>query len=253
MKRILQILSQKWPEYILEILVITIGILGAFALNNWNEGRKSEEYTGELITQLIMDYEANLVQLNQKIELHYAIMNTGFSLLDDFDNPASANLDSVLIKLITISIDPTFDPITNNLEATGEIKLIKNPELNRSISNWSSDIVALRELELVWQNTVSNHFVIYLSSKGIYRDVASNLWDNSKINSGWLLGKKRIINRSITRSSTEINLQELLSDKNLEGLISFGVNLNQVNYEQAMALQTKIERTLLLLNEELNK
>ena len=55
MKKILETLKRKWAEYLLEIIVIMIGILGAFTLNNWNERRKESKQKVIILTHLKSD------------------------------------------------------------------------------------------------------------------------------------------------------------------------------------------------------
>ncbi|MBN3520973.1 hypothetical protein JYB62_13270 [Algoriphagus lutimaris] len=59
MKRLIITLKEKWPEYILEILVITIGIYGAFELNNYGENKTRRKAELEILkgckTELMID------------------------------------------------------------------------------------------------------------------------------------------------------------------------------------------------------
>ena len=55
MKKIVNHLKENWIKYGFETFVIIVGILGAFALNNWNESRKASRVEKE---HLINIYES---------------------------------------------------------------------------------------------------------------------------------------------------------------------------------------------------
>ena len=57
MKKILETLQRKWAEYLLEMIVITFGILGAYSLNSWNERRKSGIEEKIVLNALKMDFQ----------------------------------------------------------------------------------------------------------------------------------------------------------------------------------------------------
>jgi len=65
MKRILSTLKKKWPEYILEILVITIGILGAYALNDWSATRSRKQTELKILKEIKSNLELDLIDLNE--------------------------------------------------------------------------------------------------------------------------------------------------------------------------------------------
>ncbi|MCL6257661.1 hypothetical protein M3O96_01085 [Aquiflexum sp. TKW24L] len=64
MKRILSTLKEKWPEYFLEILVLVIGIYGAFELANYGETRNRKRAELEILKGCKTELVTDLAEIN---------------------------------------------------------------------------------------------------------------------------------------------------------------------------------------------
>ena len=92
MKKILETLKQKWAEYLLEIIVIMIGILGAFALNNWNDKRQTNNDEIKLLTDIRIALKADLVnQFDRLIERSNLDIEKTESILNLAENDVALN------------------------------------------------------------------------------------------------------------------------------------------------------------------
>ena len=64
MKKIINHLKENWIKYGFETIVITIGILGAFALNNWNENRKKQTELNTYLVNLVENLRSDVTSMN---------------------------------------------------------------------------------------------------------------------------------------------------------------------------------------------
>ena len=142
MKKLLTTLSDKWAEYILEILVITIGILGAFALNNWNEDRKENAKREDLLLSLQSDLNSDIHSI--KLQNKRVIERADFAdyllqLLDDL--PATIDTPKVTMSLERVGFIHSFNPTLatyNQMLGSGMLDILDNDELAKGLSEYAS-------------------------------------------------------------------------------------------------------------------
>lgn len=105
MKRILSTLKEKWPEYLLEILVLIIGIYGAFAVDNWNEVRKERNEEQKMMKQIRSNLLEDKKSISSAIGELYTRDSAYIILLKGKEVPDSVLLFAVLNSLASEEVD----------------------------------------------------------------------------------------------------------------------------------------------------
>jgi len=153
MRKILNHLATDWYKYLLELIVITAGVIGAFALNNWNEDRLARIEEQEIYRNLKTDFENSVEEFlflnnlrDRMIGSTYRIMeiSAGYEPSTKVDN----ELDSLVVNMMML---PTFNGqmgTLNMLFASGRIHLIANNELKQRLIAWPGTIEDMTEEEI---------------------------------------------------------------------------------------------------------
>tara|TARA_R110002051_G_scaffold146640_1_gene219355 strand:+ start:6406 stop:7191 length:786 start_codon:yes stop_codon:yes gene_type:complete len=246
--------DNKFSKYLLyaigEIILVVLGILIALQINNWNEKRKDRLKEQVVLKKLQEDYQSNLLQLEEKMKTRDKIIISGLQLLKAFDQPIGINRDSIIKDIAILNNDPTFDPIQNNLTSSGNLILISNNRLNNLLSNWTSDVIAVKETEVIWADKVNDQLDLITGDLGIGRDVANSFLNNSS--HLWLLdGNPNSFNMEIGNSNLGTPINEILANQKLESIIGTGISVNKSANVQSQALRNRIHEILELIDKEI--
>ena len=134
MKKILSHLAQDWYKYLFELIVITAGVMGAFALNNWND-KQIERREEVLLLKNVLDdlkadsihYEACLQELVLQIEVVDRLIMDAIDEDSSYLHPRSS-----FLRWSTI-----FRPITNKNHDEAASSIANN-EVRKSIQEYEN-------------------------------------------------------------------------------------------------------------------
>ncbi len=148
MKKILETLKLRWAEYLLEIIVIVIGILVAFGLNEWNDIKRAETVANkerkEIITALYNDLQVDIKNLDVMIKNFTSNYEGAIILMELIETKATTKLDSSELFLLVDHLvkgarvnrkQNTFD----GLVSFGKLKTLENDSLTSLLLDYYAD------------------------------------------------------------------------------------------------------------------
>jgi hypothetical protein len=216
MKRILTTLSQKWPEYLLEILVLIIGIYGAFALNNWNENRKQRDAEKAFLTNVIEDLKIDSIQFQyyqeqfQFVEgLHIQLYKIGMKneLLDSINDPLYLRRTLYFKQVIGPDYLDNVDPILNS-------------RIRKEFIGYTKTVADFEDVYIVQLRTrINNTVKPYLAQNELYNaegwfELKSKIFQDynfDKVNGRNIVDREKIMELAKTKE-----FQQILFEVNLK-------------------------------------
>ena len=154
MKSIFRTIKNHWPEYFLEILVITLGILGAFLLNSWKENSDRKKELSQALSNLAGELKDDSIQFHyHKLSSTNTLKNVR-KVLELVKEKDSNEIDSLEYYYFKARSFILYVPQKSSFESINQLGLlseIEDSQLLYRIQNYYTftqpNIKILRDLE----------------------------------------------------------------------------------------------------------
>jgi len=118
-----------------EIVLVVIGILIALQINNWNETKKKHQTEINILSEIVLNLDIDLKNLNLKIEENNTYIRHNTKVLHHLQNEMPIN-DSLKRHYARLYGHGNFQPNTigfDNLKSMG-IEIIQNEDIRKAVS-----------------------------------------------------------------------------------------------------------------------
>jgi len=133
-RKVLKLIEEMWPAYLIEIFVIILGISITLALEEWRDKSKESELAAIYEKNLLADVDVDLASLKQVEQSTTDLLSKGEELLNFIKSPsvntltssrADSDIRSIIGREKFISSDATFSDLKNsgNLHLLDDIQL----------------------------------------------------------------------------------------------------------------------------------
>jgi len=245
-----------------EITLVVIGILIALQVNNWNIERINTKQETNILLQLKQEYTENLREIEQKIEIRYA-MNTSINTLIKYSDEGfeGTPVDIVNSHIRRTYYNPTFDGptgVTDDLLSSGKLYLLKNGELRNLLTNWSGTTIKVTEEEQFMVNHILPKYADYVTKnydiRKLHSETAPSGLNRDLYLNNMLISVESIKKVSLTESFGQTDRKEFSKFINDTIITNYQVDISRKNSlanDQSFGLKLEIQKILSLIEEGL--
>ncbi len=139
--KVFRLISEMWPAYLIEILVIILGISITLALEEWRELGKDKKLEKIYFANLLTNIESDLKSLKDVSVATQSLLKSGFELMQFVKDPLVAKmnnlkLDSNLKVLLGRPKFITQDATFSELKSSGNLRLIRDIQLKNLLFDY---------------------------------------------------------------------------------------------------------------------
>jgi hypothetical protein len=206
------LIKSNWQKYILDIVVIIIGITLSFAVNSWKENVEKENLEQTYLLSLSEDFTADIAELNDVITQTQDVIAAA-TALSSVPNSSTAP-EFLTEKILAIAKRPNFvskDATFTDLQSSGNLQIFSDAGFKNMVIDYYRSYEAVLQVQTAEREIMNGVIGEYL----LDNFPLSGVNNASKISDKEELSADRFTHTFMFRNIIAVrilNRKELLSD-----------------------------------------